>query len=326
MNENETPAEPAELPAPLQAPPSLDKPVPVAKPARGGSVWPVLSILGFLILAAGEGYLWHLDQAKPDASGQIAALQTQLAALQQSAAAPANAAAGAGAPETDQGAHIAALTSELDALQTLVTTDHNAVSSLQQGEIDDAKLAAAVATMQVQGGADHAALAALQANTANLTKLTGKITVLSRLETARMALDAGQSLGPIPNAPPELARFAETPPPTEAALILSFPAAARRAESASVTSDGKRSAWSGVVARVEGIVTISNGTHVLVGAPAAAVIEQARASLAAGDLPGAVAVLNTLSVSTQAAMGDWLTQARALVAARGAIARMAGQA
>ena len=106
---------------------------------------------------------------------------------------------------------------------------------------------------------------------------------------------------------------------------MSFPDAARAAESASVTSDGKRSYWSTVLSRLEGIITISNGTHVVVGAPAAGVIEQAQAALDAGDLAGAVAVLDTLSLTTQAAMGDWLGQARDLLAARQAMVAMAGQ-
>jgi hypothetical protein len=79
-----------------------------------------------------------------------------------------------------------------------------------------------------------------------------------------------------------------------------------------------------VLARLESLITISNGTHVIVGAPAAAVIAQARAALDAGDLAGAVALLDTLSVSTQAAMGGWLGQARDLLAARAAIVSLAG--
>jgi hypothetical protein len=63
----------------------------------------------------------------------------------------------------------------------------------------------------------------------------------------------------------------------------------------------------------------------VVGAPAAGVIAQARAALNAGDLNGAVSVLDTLSVTTQAAMGPWLTQARDVLAARAAIISMVGQ-
>jgi hypothetical protein len=108
-------------------------------------------------------------------------------------------------------------------------------------------------------------------------------------------------------------------------LRLGFAAAARAAEAASVTADGKASFWSRVRARMESIVTVSDGTHVLLGAPAAAVLAQARLLLDAGDLAGAVAQIDTLSQPTQAAMGAWLTQARALLAARAALIQLAGQ-
>jgi len=108
-------------------------------------------------------------------------------------------------------------------------------------------------------------------------------------------------------------------------LRLGFPAAARAAAAASVTADGKASFWSRVKARVESIVTVSDGTHVLLGAPAAGVLAQARLQLDAGDLAGAVAQIDTLSAPTQAAMGAWLTQARALLAARAALIQLAGQ-
>jgi hypothetical protein len=47
--------------------------------------------------------------------------------------------------------------------------------------------------------------------------------------------------------------------------------------------------------------------------------------LDAGDLGGAVTVLDGLSPETQAAMGNWLPQARNLLAARAALISMAGQ-
>jgi hypothetical protein len=314
----------------------LDPPVPEAaapppeavieappKPtARQRSAWPVVFAVGFVLLAAGEAYLWHLSRVAPDEAAQIAALQAQL----RQAPAPAPAPAPLAAVPADMNARLGTLSSQLDALQTLVNTDHQALAGLQADPATVAKLNTTVTALQTQDTADHAALATLQTDTAGLTKLTQKISLLSRLESARMALDAGEPLGAIPNAPPALAKFADAAPPTEAALILAFPAAARAAESASVSSDGKRSFWSSVLARVEGLITISNGTHVVVGAPAAGVMNQARAALNAGDLNGAVTVLDTLSQTTQAAMGTWLTQARDVLAARAAIISMAGQA
>jgi hypothetical protein len=108
-------------------------------------------------------------------------------------------------------------------------------------------------------------------------------------------------------------------------LVLAFPAAARAAEAASTASHSNGSYWSVVLARLENLITISNGSHVIIGSPAAAVMTQAQSLLDAGDLAGAVAQLQTLSATTQAAMGDWLPQAEGLLAARAAIIALANQ-
>jgi hypothetical protein len=305
---------PAVVP-PAEIPPGAPEPM-VAAPARRGSARPVLGVIGFLVLAAGEGVLFYWHEKAVVEAGAVAAPASQAAALP---AVPVMA-----PPAGDLTPKLAALGAQVSALQTLFTSDHGALIALQANAVDLTKLTGQVNAVQAQAAADHAMLANLQANTADLSRLTAKITVLSRLEAARMALDAGQPLGDIPDAPPVLQKFAAAPPPTQAALELTFPAAARAAESASVAGDGKRSYWSNVLARLESLITISNGTHVIVGAPAAAVIAQARAALDAGDLAGAVALLDTLSVSTQAAMGGWLGQARDLLAARAAIVSLAG--
>ncbi len=291
-------------PAPLKpepvaiAPPSrpASAPVPAAaavpvRPRR--NVWPALAILGFLILAGGEGYLYRLHQLIPDNSTPIAVLQAQVAALQQYAmkAQP--------APDS--------VTVQADLSQKF------------------ADLNAQVTALTAQSAADHATLANLAAANTDLTKITAKMTLLSRLESARMALDAGAPLGDIPNAPPVLAKFASAAPPTQAQLVLGFPEAARAAEVASVEKVAGTSYWSKVRTRLEGLITITRGSHVLVGPPAAAIVEQARLLLNAGDLGGAVAELGNLSPTTQAAMGDWLPNARDLLAARAALIAMAGQ-
>ena len=56
---------------------------------------------------------------------------------------------------------------------------------------------------------------------------------------------------------------------------------------------------------------------------AAGILAQAGARLDAGDLAGAVDLLNTLDQPSQQAMGDWLTQARNLAAAHAALITMA---
>jgi hypothetical protein len=159
-----------------------------------------------------------------------------------------------------------------------------------------------------------------------MNQLSDHIGLLNKLAGARMALDNGQPVGTLANAPPALAQFATAAPPTEASLRLSFADAARAAEAASVSADGRLSFWSRAKARAESLITVSDGTHVLVGAPATGVLEQARVRLDAGDLAGAVAQIGTLSQPTQTAMGSWLQQARALLAARAALITLAGQA
>jgi hypothetical protein len=308
------PADPPPPPAPAAAA------GPTAAPPPRRALWPLLGVIAFLLLAAGEAYLFQQQRQASNDGAKIAALQSQIAGLQQM---PAPVPAAANAPAADLAPKLAALSAQLAALQTLFTADHGALITLQANNIDLTKFSTQLDALQTQSTADHATLAALQSATTNLDKLTAKITLLGRLDAARMALDAGQPLGDIPDAPPTLAQYAGTPPPTQAELILSFPAAARAAESASVGADGKRSYWSNVLARLENLITISNGTHVVIGVPAAAVIAQAQAALNAGDLAGAVAVIDTLSTTTQAAMGDWLARARALLAARAAIVSLA---
>jgi hypothetical protein len=288
--------EPPPPPTPLPEMRTDTAPVPIAAVAPAPAtprrtLWPVLGVIGFLILAGGEIYLYRLHQLIPDTSTPIAVLQAQVAGLQQYAmrAQP--------APDS--------VTVQADLAQKF------------------ADLNAQVTALTSQSAADHATLASLAATTTDLAKITSKMTLLSRLESARMALDAGQPLGDIPGAPPALANFATTPPPTEADLLLNFPAAARAADLASVEKLKGVSYWSRVRARLEGLITITNGSHVIIGPPAAAILEQARQRLSAGDLNGAVAELGNLSPTTQAAMGAWLQQARDLLAARNGLMAMA---
>jgi hypothetical protein len=296
MSETEpSPALPAEVlpepqPAPVRAA-TVQAPPPAIRPRR--SFWPWLGIIGFLLLAAGEGYLYRLHQLIPDNATAIAVLQAQVSGLQQYA--------NRAQPAPDSVVVQADLTQKI------------------------ADLEASVTVLQTQSAADHAHIATLAANSTDLSQLTAKITLLNRLQTARMALDAGQPIGNIPNAPPALTLYATTAPPTEASLVLSYPEAARQANLVSVERVQGTSFWTRVLARMEGLVTITNGSHVVVGAPAAAITAQAQALLDAGDLAGAVAALDVLSPTTQAGLGDWLTQARNLLAARTALISMADQ-
>ena len=296
MSETETTSEaPRETPTETTPPVPAQAPEPSApaapRPAR--SAWPVVFTLGFLILGAGEGYLWYTQQAHHADATQLAVLRTQVDDMRAEAARTAP----APAPSS-----------------VVVQAD------LAQKFAD---LAAQVNAMQAQEAADHGQLSLMQANSTDLDKLTTRIALLNALATARMALDAGQPLGTIPNAPPALAQFATAAPPTEAALRQSFPEAAEAASAASLSPNGKVGFWARTKLRLEGIITISNGNTVLFGPPAAAVLNQAGAALTAGNLAGAVADLQALSPSAQAAMAGWLAQAKALLDARAALLAMA---
>jgi len=283
----------AEQPAPPPAPVRASAPAPVAV-LRRGLAGPALTILAVLLLAGGEAFLWHLSTLQTAEDAQFTGLQDQITELQ--------AQANRAAPAPDS------LSAQADLAQKY------------------AALAAQVNAMQSQLAADHGALTTMQASQVDLTKLTARMTLISQLATARMALDAGLPLGPIANAPPALAQFAAIPPPTEAQLRETFPAAANAALAASIAGDSRISYWARVREKLASLITISDGTRVIVGAPAAAVIDQAQADLTAGDLAGAVAAIGHLSLPTQNAMQPWLGQAQALLAARAALIGMAGQA
>jgi hypothetical protein len=302
---------------PLPGPP----PAPAAR--RGGGIVPAILFLLIVLLAAGEAWLWHGQQIA-GRSGDIAALQAQIDALKAQPASPEMAAA-ASSSQAASSATPSALHPAPAAAAPASAADQAQLAQLAQMGPKLAALSAQVNAMGDELSADHGIVTGLQTDTAKLGKLSDHVAAMEKLSAARQALDSGQPVGMLPGAPPALARYATAAPPTEAQLRLGFPAAVQAAQQASVAADGAPSFWSRVRARVEGLITISDGTHVIVGAPAAAVLAQAQGLLDAGDLAGAVGQINTLSAPTQAAMGDWLTQARDVLAARAAIASLYGQ-
>ncbi|MGI4945187.1 MAG: mitofilin family membrane protein, partial [Janthinobacterium lividum] len=145
-----------------------------------------------------------------------------------------------------------------------------------------------------------------------------------RMQAAIAALESGQPLGAIPDAPPAVSRFATTPAKTEVELRRSFDAAAEAAEQAGQPAIMEsRSFGERLVARAQQAVTVRQGDRVLVGDPLSGRIIRARAALDAGDLAGAVKALDGLAGPAQAAMADWVGQARALLDARTALSSMA---
>jgi len=251
----------------------------------------LLSALGFTLLAGGEGYLWYSAQAHQADTTQLAVLKVQVQDL--------SAAATRTAPPPDSAVVQANLAQKL------------------------ADVSAQLAALQTQTAADHGALAQIQAAQGDLTQLSAKLTKLDALEGARLAVESGRPLGVLPGAPAALAAYADAPLPSEAALKESFPAAAQAAAAASISGANQVGFWTKVRLRLESLVTITNGTDVVFGPPAAGALAVAHADLDAGDLAGAVAALETVNAPAQAAMANWLGQAKALLAARAALSTLA---
>ena len=177
---------------------------------------------------------------------------------------------------------------------------------------------------------DSTQIAALDARIGKLEQGEGQIqgatkdaTLAVKLEAAQVALAGGQPLGELPGAPPALARFATTAPPTEAALRAQFADASAAILAASRPEEVQKSFFARALARVEQSVTVRRGDQVIVGDPAAGIVARAQIALNNGDLKGAVDALSALSGHAAEAAKPWLAQARALLDARAALVALA---
>lgn len=266
-------------------------------PPRERRLMSWLAVLAFLVLAGVVGVLWlhiMMPPEQPDTAALLAAIDARLARLEQQ---PRPTLAG---PD---------LTPRVVALEQRVPPD---LAALQ----------ARVVNLERRPPGDTDALAA---RITALEQMLGRADRLTHGQAAAMALAAGRPLGDLPGAPPALARFAHTAPPTEAALRLAFPAAVRAALDASRPDDEGKPILARILARVEAPFTIRQGDHVLVGDPAAGVLARARTALDAGDLSGTIDALGGLRGSSATAMAGWVADATALRDARTALAEMAAQ-
>ena len=182
-------------------------------------------------------------------------------------------------------------------------------------------------TTELRGKLDQVEhqLSGLSASEAKLSAGSDQTARVARLDAAEIALASGHPLGPIPGAPPALARFETSAPPTQAALRLAFPAAASAALKVSQPDTGGKSFLDGVIARLQDsrLITVQKGDRVLVGDAAAVTLAHAQELLEAGDLAGAAREVATLTGPPAEKMAPWLTDANALVAAREALASLA---
>ncbi len=196
-----------------------------------------------------------------------------------------------------------------------------------QGQADVAKLSDQINGLQQKVAAAVAAggTVAAQADkaTSDVAAVATRETRTARLQAAAVALANGKPLGDIPGAPPALAQFAGKAPPTEAALRLSFDAAAQAAHAAGQPAKETTPLLDRMWDRVQSGVTVRQGDRVIVGDVVTGVLEHSRHLLDAGDLPGAVGVLDGLAGPAAAAMAPWRAQAQSLLDARAALLTVA---
>ncbi len=283
-----------------------DAPAPRPRPA----ILPWVVGLGFVVLAgsqAAQWYLWQNPEAGPDPlAARVQAMETRLDRLE---ARPAPA-SGAAAPD------LAPLTARVAALEQAARTQAtpSPAPSVSPGQVD---------SLAQRVNSDDARLAALEKSASAFAPTVERTTRLVRIQAAFVALSVGQPLGDIPDAPAALTRYATAAPPTEAALRLAFPAAAKAALAAAPSSAPSEPWFDRMWDRMRDLVTIRQGDRVLVGDSDAAVLARAQTALDAGDLAGAVAASGSLTGPRAQAMAAWLGQANGLLAARAALAVLA---
>jgi hypothetical protein len=254
-----------------------------------------------------------------------------------SAASPSTASS---APEAALVQMVASLSDHLNQLQSAQATQAQQAKSLPS-TADISHLAARVDTISQKASQDDSAIRqdlsliqqqvatlsgqaqTLTKNAADLPQLSAQADRLSQILRAQDALRAGLPLGTIAHAPPALTRYADSAPPTEAALRLSFADAAKAADKAGEPTPDQGHFWHRVWLRAQSLVMVRQGDHVVLGDPTSAILAHAQTVLEAGDLSGTLAVLDTLSGPAAAAMASWEDQAHALLKAREALTQMA---
>ncbi len=317
-------------PDPEVEPPEPLEP-PTTPPARRHQLFPALTAVGFLILAAGLIWVWRNPAAPPTSAEQSDALAQQLGALEARVARLEQ----RPQPQTPDigplGARVTALEQRPPpqagapaAAPDLAPLDRRLTALEQRQPPSLGPLEARVAALESASRTTQAELSRrLDADESRLAASEKAARRTPLVQTAALALAAGQKLGDLPGAPPALARFAGAAPPTEAALRLAFPQAAREALAASQPAIEGQPLLPRLWAQAQELVTIRQGDRVLIGDPAGGVLEHARADLAAGDLAAAVAEVAKLEGAAAQAMSAWLAQARSLLDARAALATWA---
>ncbi len=310
--------EPDELSLPPAADPIEPQDQGSPPPARRSNLPAVVAIVCVVLLAIAVGWLWRAGHALTQRVQQVeqaqqatdpsklAALTDQLQALDGRVAKLEARPLPAPPPEPPPPVDLKPLEDRVTALEqrpAVVVPDESALKGQVQGLVGQLDtLGQKITSTQTQANAAADRVARAQ-----------------QLQAASTALNAGRPLGSLPGAPPALTRFATEPPPTEAALRLAFPDAAKHAAEASRPSLAGQSLAARMWTRAQSLVTVKQGDKVLVGAPAAATLASAQQRLDAGDLGGTLQALDALDPAAAQAMLPWRKRAQALLDARAAL-------
>ena len=280
-------------PEPAPAAPHPDKVVPhlvapdPAAPRRHNPA-KALTMLGLALLALGLCWVWLQQQQSAAWQDQTNADLTRLAAR----------------PIPD----VAALNTRIARLEQRLATLEQRPAGNPTAPVDLAPLESRLAALEQRPTGAEAG---------------PRLVALEQIQAASIALAAGRKLGTLPGAPPALARFADSAPPTEAGLRLEFRPLAARAADASRPATESQSMAERMWLQMQTLVTVTDHEKVLVGAPARVVLGEAEEKLNAGDLAGTVAILGALDAGAAAVMADWHARAQALLDARAALAGLA---
>jgi hypothetical protein len=285
---------------------------------------PLLYGLGFLILAAGIFYVWKNPALPPDVANtqttlhvleqKVASMDVRLGRLEQ-------------LPTPPSAADLGKISARIDALEGRILDQTQIQSRLDvvAGRIESlaGRDQSAVDDLKQQLGNASGKIGALEAATGSVSTAPTRVEKMIRIQAAALALANGKPLGMLPNAPPALAKFATTPPPTEAQLRLAFPQMERDALAASTVDTSAQPFVERVIERAEELMTIRKGNEVLVGSSTVAALASAHAALDAGDLAAAVKDLSNLDPGAAKAAADWIAQAKSVLDARAALTDLA---
>ena len=151
----------------------------------------------------------------------------------------------------------------------------------------------------------------------------------NRIAVARLraAIDTGAPyldiISTMDEVPSELADHARTGIPTLLALQQEFPGAARAALAASRSIPGEGTVGDKIVAFLRHATNARSLTP-REGDSADAILSRAEARVAEGDLPAALAEIDSLPRASRSAMAGWVAEAEFRLAVQGAIDVLAG--